>query len=76
YRGIGLSLGLDCIEVDISNQSIIIKPNDVETNAYQWVKEDMVISLFLSKKHHSITLFDYDTSITSPTGNNYQYIHN
>ncbi|MBN5218043.1 MULTISPECIES: 4'-phosphopantetheinyl transferase family protein [Enterobacterales] len=76
YRGIGLSLGLDCIEVDISNQSIIIKPNDVETNAYQWVKEDMVISLSLSKKHHSITLFDYDTSITSPTGNNYQYIHN
>ncbi|WP_294843800.1 4'-phosphopantetheinyl transferase superfamily protein [uncultured Gilliamella sp.] len=76
YRGMGLSLGLNCIDINVSANSIFINSHDIDVSIHQWIKNDIIISLCLSKALNHITIFEYDTLLTFNPINDYQHIHN
>ncbi|OCG21791.1 4'-phosphopantetheinyl transferase family protein [Gilliamella sp. App4-10] len=76
YRGMGLSLGLNCIDIDLSANSILLNTCDNEVSIHQWINNNLIIALSAAKSVNDITLFRYDMQLTLHSIVNYEYIHN
>lgn len=76
YRGMGLSLGLKCIDIDFSANSILLNNCNDEISVHQWINDDLIIALSVTKSVNDIALFSYDMRLTLNSIADFNHIHN
>lgn len=76
YRGMGLSLGLKCIDIAFSANSILLNACNEDIGVHQWINDDLIIALSVAKSVDDIALFRYDRQLVLQPIEDFIYIHN